>query len=165
MALHAAPFLALVLMRKAARTSRPSLDRQAASEAVVRGVVAVIENRGCWLMIQRGPGVCRAGAWCFPGGAIEPGESPRDALVREIHEELSIRVAPGRPVWNWTSDDSRLELEWWTAGIIDGRIRPDADEVADWRWVRPDDLHKLPDLLSNNLQFAAYAAANGLCPD
>lgn len=145
------------------RTSPEPGDRTA-RPILVRGVVGVIERRGRWLMIQRGHAVRLSGAWCFPGGTIEPGESPADALVREINEELSIRVAPGRHVWSWTSNDGGLELQWWTAEIVNGTIHPDPDEVADWRWVKPVDLGTLPGLLANNHLFAEFAAARGLWP-
>ncbi len=45
---------------------------------------------GSVLLAERPTGKAMAGYWEFPGGKVEPGESPRDALARELHEELSI---------------------------------------------------------------------------
>ena len=57
----------------------------------VRAAVAVIENsRGEILLQQRLPGRPYAGYWEFPGGKIEKGESPRDALRREVQEEVGV---------------------------------------------------------------------------
>jgi 8-oxo-dGTP diphosphatase len=49
------------------------------------------------LLAERPEGKPMAGYWEFPGGKIEPGESPRDALARELHEELSIDINSARP--------------------------------------------------------------------
>ena len=49
------------------------------------------------LLAERPKGKPMAGYWEFPGGKIEPGESPRDALARELHEELSIDIDSARP--------------------------------------------------------------------
>lgn len=46
-------------------------------------------------MQQRPAGKRHAGLWEFPGGKVEPGESPRAALIRELREELAIEVEPG----------------------------------------------------------------------
>lgn len=53
------------------------------------------DSEGRVLVQQRPPGTAMAGLWEFPGGKIEPGETPEIALVRELHEELGITVAPG----------------------------------------------------------------------
>ena len=66
-------------------------------------VGAVIVRDGLILCAQRGPGGNLAGMWEFPGGKIEPGESPRDALVREIDEELRCEVVVGDEVTTTTS--------------------------------------------------------------
>jgi 8-oxo-dGTP diphosphatase len=49
------------------------------------------------LLAERPPGKAMAGYWEFPGGKIEPGESPRDALARELHEELFIDIGSAQP--------------------------------------------------------------------
>ncbi|QUS36048.1 8-oxo-dGTP diphosphatase MutT [Falsirhodobacter algicola] len=61
---------------------------------VLVSAVALIDDRGRILLAQRPEGKSLAGLWEFPGGKIEPGESPETALVRELAEELGIVVDP-----------------------------------------------------------------------
>lgn len=56
----------------------------------IQVAAAVIRQGGCFLAAQRPPGGPYGGQWEFPGGKLEAGESPRDALVRELKEELNI---------------------------------------------------------------------------
>lgn len=53
---------------------------------------ALVRPDGCILMQKRRAGTSLAGLWEFPGGKIDPGESPEAALVRELQEELGISV-------------------------------------------------------------------------
>jgi 8-oxo-dGTP diphosphatase len=53
---------------------------------------ALFDEAGRILLAQRPEGKQLAGLWEFPGGKLEPGETPEAALVRELEEELSIRV-------------------------------------------------------------------------
>lgn len=55
---------------------------------------ALVNAQGRVLMQQRPLGRDHGGLWEFPGGKVEPGEGPVAALVRELHEELAITVAP-----------------------------------------------------------------------
>ena len=52
--------------------------------------VALIDPDGRVLLAQRPEGKAMAGLWEFPGGKVEPGETPEAALIRELHEELGI---------------------------------------------------------------------------
>ena len=54
--------------------------------------VALIDVDGRVLLAQRPEGKSMAGLWEFPGGKVEPGESPEAALIRELHEELGIET-------------------------------------------------------------------------
>ncbi len=55
--------------------------------------VALVDANGRVLLQRRPPGKPMAGLWEFPGGKVEPAEVPEAALVRELEEELGIRVA------------------------------------------------------------------------
>lgn len=56
---------------------------------------AVAQRNNCILMTQRPAGRDLAGLWEFPGGKIEPDESPEGALVRELYEELGVEATVG----------------------------------------------------------------------
>ncbi len=49
---------------------------------------------GLWLMHRRPLNKAHGGLWEFPGGKVESAETPRDALIRELHEELGIAIKP-----------------------------------------------------------------------
>ena len=55
---------------------------------------ALIDVDGRVLLAKRPPGRPLAGLWEFPGGKVEPGETPEAALIRELDEELGIQVSP-----------------------------------------------------------------------
>ena len=59
---------------------------------VLVSAVALIDSDGRVLLAQRPEGKSMAGLWEFPGGKVEPGETPEHALIRELHEELGIEV-------------------------------------------------------------------------
>jgi 8-oxo-dGTP diphosphatase len=62
-------------------------------------VAALIEHQGKLLACQRKPGYRFELMWEFPGGKVEPGESPREALIRELHEELAVDARIGEEVY------------------------------------------------------------------
>jgi 8-oxo-dGTP diphosphatase len=59
-------------------------------KTVLVSAVALIDPDGRVLLAQRPAGKSMAGLWEFPGGKVEPGETPEAALIRELHEELAI---------------------------------------------------------------------------
>lgn len=62
------------------------------TKVVLVSAVALIDADGRVLLAQRPEGKPMAGLWEFPGGKVEPGESPEAALIRELHEELGIET-------------------------------------------------------------------------
>lgn len=60
------------------------------ARVVLVSAVALIDADGRVLLAQRPEGKSLAGLWEFPGGKVEPGETPEAALIRELHEELGI---------------------------------------------------------------------------
>jgi len=63
------------------------------ADMVLVSAVALIDRDGRLLLAQRPEGKPMAGLWEFPGGKIEPGETPETALIRELDEELGINTA------------------------------------------------------------------------
>ncbi len=106
-------------------------------------VGAVIMRHGLVLAAQRGPTKRLAGLWEFPGGKVEPGESPEAALAREISEELQCGITVGERITTTrhTYDFGAIELTTYYAELAAGE--PRATEHAKLRWISPDDLSHL----------------------
>jgi mutator protein MutT len=127
------------------------------------GVVAVIEEAGRLLAIRRAEGILAAGCWCFPGGAIEPGESIEDALIREVREEVGLTIVPQQELWQWTRPDGALHLYWWLARLSAGanELSLAEAEVAEARWLTPAEFSGLQPLLESNRAFLQHRYAAG----
>jgi 8-oxo-dGTP diphosphatase len=106
-------------------------------------VGAVIVRDGKILCAQRGAGGALAGMWEFPGGKIEAGETPREALEREITEELRCEVRTNNLVETTTYeyDFGSVTLTTFYCELITGT--PQLTEHAAVRWLRPADLLEL----------------------
>lgn len=108
--------------------------------------VALIDADGRVLLAQRPEGKSLAGLWEFPGGKVEPGESPETCLIRELKEELGIDT--------WSSclapltfashayDDFHLLMPLYACRRWNGTaIGQEGQNLA---WVRPDKLRDYP---------------------
>lgn len=106
-------------------------------------VGAAIVRDGTVLCAQRGAHGLLPMLWEFPGGKIEPGESARDALEREIHEELRCQVAVGPEVTTTVHayDFATVSLTTFFCSLRDGE--PELLEHAQTVWLPPEQLSSL----------------------
>ncbi|MGN0073534.1 MAG: (deoxy)nucleoside triphosphate pyrophosphohydrolase [Coriobacteriales bacterium] len=99
----------------------------------VRVVAAIIEHEGRILATQRGYGDY-AGGWEFPGGKIEAGETPEQAIVREIHEEMDTAITVERLVTTVEHDYEtfHLSMDCFLAHLKDGHYQLLEHSAAKW---------------------------------
>jgi 8-oxo-dGTP diphosphatase len=103
---------------------------------------AVLIEQGRVLLTQRKAGAHLAGAWEFPGGKIEPGEDPRDALARELREEVGIEATVSEivEVTFHRYPEKSVLLLFFKAERAEGSADPRALDVAGIWWARADEL-------------------------
>jgi 8-oxo-dGTP diphosphatase len=115
-------------------------------KVVLVSAVALIDVDGRVLLAQRPEGKSLAGLWEFPGGKVEPGETPEAALIRELREELGIDtwascLAP-LTFASHSYEDFHLLMPLFACrkwqGMVQGR------EGQALKWVRPGDLRSYP---------------------
>lgn len=109
----------------------------------IRVVAAVIcdslESRTRIFAVQRGTGAFKGG-WEFPGGKIEVGELPREALVREIAEELEVEIRVGALIETveYEYPEFHLSMDCFWAELVKGEPRLNEHRAS--RWLTADEL-------------------------
>ncbi|WEV41697.1 (deoxy)nucleoside triphosphate pyrophosphohydrolase [Bifidobacterium sp. ESL0682] len=113
------------------------------SNAPVQVVGAAIRKDNTILCAQRGPSKSLAGYWEFPGGKIERGETPEQALQREIKEELlcDIEVGPKICSTQQDYDFGTIELTTFLCSLASGE--PALTEHTQLRWIPVNQLSTL----------------------
>ena len=109
---------------------------------IVRVVAAVIRDGDRIFATARGYGEYK-GWWEFPGGKIEVGETPEEALVREIHEELDTEIRVGELIATIEYDypTFHLSMDCFWAEVVTGRLV--LKEAADARWLTRETLESV----------------------
>ena len=107
--------------------------------AIIKGVG---ENEGRIFATQRGYGAFKDG-WEFPGGKIEQGETPEQALVREIKEELDTTISVDDFLYNVEYDypEFHLSMKCYFCTVIDGKLTLKEHEAA--RGLAKDELYSV----------------------
>jgi 8-oxo-dGTP diphosphatase len=115
-------------------------------KVVLVSAVALIDVDGRVLLAQRPEGKSMAGLWEFPGGKIEPNETPEAALIRELEEELGIStwqscLAP-LTFASHSYDRFHLLMPLFACRKWEGTPQPRENQAL--KWVRPNDLRSYP---------------------
>ena len=107
---------------------------------------ALVDADGRVLLAQRPEGKQLAGLWEFPGGKVEPGETPEECLIRELHEELGIETdIPCLAPLTFAShsyDDFHLLMPLFVCRRFRGIAQPREGQVL--KWVRPKQMRDYP---------------------
>lgn len=119
---------------------------EAGRKILLVAACALIDSDGRILLAQRPEGKSLAGLWEFPGGKVEPGETPEECLVRELHEELGIqtKVACLAPLTfaSHSYDTFHLLMPLYICRRYEGI--PQGKEGQALKWVKPTALREYP---------------------
>ena len=126
--------------------------KPAGTNMVLVSAVALIDRDGRLLLSKRPEGKPMAGLWEFPGGKIEPDETPETALIRELDEELGINTAPSclAPLsfasHSYGASECRAAFHLLMMLYVCRRWegRPQPIEGGALKWVRPQKLREYP---------------------
>ena len=121
---------------------------------------AIIERNGLILAAQRSADMNMPLKWEFPGGKIDPGETPEECLIREILEEMDIRICVGASLPSCTHQYSALTVTLYPfiCSIESGEIV--LHEHSAMNWLPPSELHTLDWAEADLPVIAAYLSAS-----
>ena len=107
---------------------------------------ALVDTDGRVLLAQRPEGKQLAGLWEFPGGKVEPGETPEQCLIRELQEEIGIETdIPCLAPLTFAShsyDDFHLLMPLFVCRRFRGIAQPKEGQVL--KWMRPKQMRDYP---------------------
>ena len=132
----------------------------------IRVAAAVIRENDCVFATQRGYGEFKDG-WEFPGGKIEPGETPQQALIREIKEELDTEIAVGELIktieYDYPTFHLSMDCYWCT--VVKGSLQLKEHEAA--RWLSKENLFSVDWLPADPFSYCVllFLKKNDTCAD
>ncbi len=111
---------------------------------MINVAAAVFEKEGKILLCQRAEGGNCAFLWEFPGGKIEKGETPKEALAREIKEELEVDIETGEVFseYEFSYPEKDIYFYFIEAKILSGEIKLNVHK--DFRWLEPAEAWEFP---------------------
>lgn len=102
---------------------------------IIKVVAAILQKEDKILIARKKQGKPLAGYFEFPGGKIEEGETPEESLIRELMEEMNIKIAVkeyiGESVYDY-GNNKVISLLGYTAEIIDGEIKLSDHDRYEW---------------------------------
>ena len=102
---------------------------------IIKVVAAILQKEDKILIARKKQGKPLAGYFEFPGGKIEEGETPEESLIRELMEEMNIKIAVkeyiGESIYDY-GNDKVISLLGYTAEIIDGEIKLSDHDIYEW---------------------------------
>lgn len=111
----------------------------------VKGKVAigVVERENRLLILKRSNEISSGGKWCFPGGKIEDGETPREAAVREVNEETGLKVKVRESGQNFTAEGELGEWKIYPFLMSDhgGEVELN-HESSEYIWLGKDEIEE-----------------------
>jgi 8-oxo-dGTP diphosphatase len=122
--------------------AHPILDQRMSTLVVTAGVLI---NQGKVLLTQRKPGTHQALSWEFPGGKVEQGEDPRDALARELKEEIGILAVVGDviDVTFHRYPDRSVLIVFYAVSLAPSSDAPQPVDIADMHWTAGHELGEM----------------------
>ena len=122
------------------------LERLAPRAPLLVAAVALVDRDGRVLIAQRPPGKQMAGLWEFPGGKVDPGETPEAALIRELKEELGVDTAEScLAPFTFAShsyEDFHLLMPLYVCRVWEGNPQPLEGQTL--AWARPNEMKNYP---------------------
>lgn len=114
------------------------------AEAPIWVVGAAIVSDGRCFAAQRPPGGSAGLKWEFPGGKVEQGEEPEQALIREVREELGVGIEVTGYLGHseYRGKSSHIVLDVYLARLTQGEPAPNEHLAS--RWLGPDELNSVP---------------------
>ena len=108
--------------------------------------VAILIDDGKIFVQKRPENGLMPNLWEFPGGKLKNGETPEEAVVREIREELGLNVAPVQKITliRHSYTTFRVALHAYICEILSGKKRAVPRAASESRWVRPEELDQYP---------------------
>lgn len=136
------------------KTTEMKIERKGAVAVVPKSNAVADIKTEPFLIIRRSSKVLAPNTLCFPGGGIEPDETPQEAVQREFQEELGVSIRDLRAIWE-NITPWNVQLVWFLAFLDDpsAPFLPNPNEVSEVVWLTLPDLLLSQDCLQSNRPF------------